>query len=56
MAIEIIKDRSDPSFTMVIIKINGEEIDEVYSFNPTVDDATIDAEVQTDLTNKGYTW
>ena len=36
--------------------INNVPIPEHYSYDPTVPNGTIEAEVQADLTSKGYTW
>lgn len=64
MTIEIIKTQIDDedydgnpeSFKQVEVKINGALISERYSYPTTTADATIDSEVQADLTAKGYTW
>jgi len=36
--------------------INNQDIGEYYSYPSTTDDATINSEVEADLTAKGYTW
>lgn len=40
----------------VCAAIDSEELHEYYTFETTVSDADIQTQVETDLTEKGYTW
>jgi len=40
----------------VHVLIDGKEINVDYSYDSAVADATIESEVQADLTDRGYTW
>jgi len=40
----------------VTCEINGEKLRESYSYPNTTENSTIESEVETDLTDKGYTW
>ena len=44
------------SVKSVTVDIDGEQVKEYYSYPSTTEDSTIESEVETDLTNKGYTW
>ena len=41
---------------LVTCEINGAKITEEYSYPQSTADATIESEVEADLTAKGYTW
>lgn len=44
------------SWKNICCDIDGVCIKEYYSYEISVSDSTIQAEVEQDLTNKGYTW
>lgn len=49
-------DGVDETVKEVTVDIDGKRIKEYYSYSNTVEDTTIESEVQDDLTAKGYTW
>lgn len=56
MTLIISKDRAtDPTVCIVSCELDGAKLNENYFYDPQAEDATIDANVTTDLQAKGYT-